>query len=366
MSETAPKESNTQKIDDTDLDLVDDKLEDEGKDDETIWAEIEQEESKADPAPDDSAGAAAAAPTDDAGAEAAKVGENEDVPPQDLSDGDPSDKATPDTDDPWAGANDTQRAAFDAAQAQIKKLEQSDRSQRGRLAAAQRQINGLMKQDKPAAAPDANKAAASDNAGEAVEKSDSKGVVGSDDWKAFAKEYPEVAKPMETLVSSLTAQIESQNRQLDVIGIDRAQNLADEQEKLLAEEHDDWEKVIDAPELMPWLREQPRHIQEAAIRNGEEIVDAAEAADVLSRFKAFRSAQENTDTGNSNTETALADTGKDNGTQLSDKRQRQLESASTTRRGGPSAATGIPEDGDEKAIWKAFDKQEERQQQQRA
>ena len=94
-------------------------------------------------------------------------------------------------------------------------------------------------------------------------------------------------------------------------------------------------------------------------------MDAAEAADVVSRFKAFRSAQ--SDAGSDtldadDTEGPADDKGKGDGTtQLTGKRQRQLEAASTTRTGGPGAAHGIPEDGDPEEIWKAYDRQEQRE-----
>ncbi len=103
------------------------------------------------------------------------------------------------------------------------------------------------------------------------------------------------------------------------------------------------------------MKTQPRHIQEAAYRNANEIVDAAEAADVVSRYKAFRQPQQqNINASPPNTERDA------NNQRLLGKRQRQLESAATARSRGPGVATGIPEDGDPETLWKQFDEMERR------
>ena len=203
-------------------------------------------------------------------------------------------------------------------------------------------------------------AAASAAAGDEGKTGDDKDFLASDDWKSFQGEYPEVAKPMLNLVSDLRGEITLLRKEQDAIGADRHLDATNEQTEILEEEYPDWEEVMADEGLLPWLDSQPRHIQEAAIRNAEEIVDAAEAADVVGRFKATRSAQE--DDGSSTGTLDAENTGKGDGTtRLAGKRKRQLEAASTTRTGGPGAAHGIPEDGDPEKIWDAFDKQEQRQ-----
>jgi len=340
-----------------DLALIDDALEDEGKDDAEIWGDIEQAEAAAESgaAADDSAAAsdaAAAAAATTAADDAGTTG-GEELPPADKP-------AAAEQDDPWAAAPEELRSAHDADQARIKKLEQSDRSQRGRLGSMQRQINEL---HGTRAQPAADETAAGDAAGAT---GGGKDFLASDDWKSFESEYPEVATPMKQVVSDLRNEVTRQGSALDAITTDRHHDAADEQEHLLEEEHADWEEVTAAEEFGTWLDEQPRHIKEAAIRNAEEIVDAEEAADVVGRFKATRSAQAGdgpaTDTPDAGDE---ADAG-DGPTPLTGKRQRQLEAASTTRTGGPGVATGIPEDGDEAALWKAMDKEDARREAQRA
>lgn len=350
-------------IDEQDLNLVDDSLGDEEKDDAEIWNELDAADPDADTgeAADDSAafaddalGDAASSASDDAGA---ATGEP-DSTPDDTSGAAAPDTAAADETDPFAGASDEQRTAYNDLLAQNKKLEQSDRSQRGRLGAMQRQINELNEKLTTGAAPAADDSAA----GASTDASGaSEDVTDSEDWRTFESEYPEVAGPIKALVSDLKGQLTTQGKELAAIGSDRREEALSEQAELLEEEHDDWEEVMSAEELLPWLNEQPRHIQEAALRNAEEIVDAAEAADVVGRFKAFRSAQ------GSNTPNDADPAGDGKGketTALTGKRKRQLESASTTRTGGPGAAAqGIPEDGDPEEIWKAMDRQERRQSQ---
>jgi hypothetical protein len=126
----------------------------------------------------------------------------------------------------------------------------------------------------------------------------------------------------------------------------------------LAEQHPDWQDVTADRGFADWIQSQPRHIQEAVARNATEIVDAAEAADVVGRFKAFRSAQPGAARQETSAGNGRADTGNN---RLAGRRQRQLESASAARTRGPGAANGIPEDGDPTQLWKQFDEMERRQ-----
>lgn len=342
------------KLDAADLDLLDVALEDENKDDATIWDEIEAEETAAGAAaaPEDTTGAVASEAADEPDLNtfedaAGKTGLTEQVVDKP---GDKPDTQLADKDDPWANATPEQKAAHVADVAQISKLEQSDRSQRGRIGALQRRIN----ESQP------TKAAIDQAAEEAA------GKAPTDRWKEFEGEYPEVAGPagerisgVENTVSEVietVAELKAAMRDVDL----------DEQKTLLTEAHDDWEDVIAAPEFYAWLDDQPRHMQEAAVRNGKDIVDAAEAADVIGRYKASRDAQAEEVDPTPDADAEISAENAEPGTTLSDKRQRQLAAAASTPAGGPSVATGIPEDGDEDAIWDAISKQEERERRQSA
>ena len=348
MTKTDVNKTDTDKpeIDAADLDLVDDDLADEDKSDAEIFDELEAEEiAAADVTPDDESGAESAAAEDAAKPDDDEAGSAES--------GDKSPDEESSADELWATATPEQQAA----QAQIKKLEQSDRSSRGRLGAMQRQINELSrKPDTPPAADDA----AGDDKGEA----DATGYLATENWKSFKEEYPEVAGPVGELLAGMQATIDRNDKELAAIGDDRRQHAVDEQQVLLEQEHSDWHEVISADEGAPfesWLNDQPRHIREAGRRNAKEIVDAAEAADLVSRFKAFRSDAVDEEPP---ADEPKPEDGKGTGTaRLSDKRQRQLATASSTRTGGLGAAHGIPEDGDPQDIWNAFDKKDARQRQ---
>lgn len=360
-----------------DLDLVDDTLDDEGKSDAELWDDLEKVDADAaagaaadDKSAADADGALAddfAADSDDSKAETGK----QEAAPEDEPSG-KSDKEPPDTqgagqDDPWTDAPESLRTAHEADLARIQKLEQSDRSQRGRLAAAQRQLNEVTQKlaSKP---PPAADAAAGDGKDSGSEDADE--LFNSDEWKDHEKEYPEVAKPTKSLINKLVSRIDTLEQKQGNIDEDRRQDDIDEQEDLLLEKHPDWLEVTAAEGYDDWLQQQPRHVKEAAIRNADAIVDAEEAADVVSRFKAFQSEQgeekpsgDNANAGNGKGDGATnADAGKGGGSKrLSGRRQRQLEAASSTRDGGPGAVQGIPEDGDPQAIWDAFDAKERRQ-----
>lgn len=361
-NEQADKGQDT-KVNADDLGLIDPALEDASKDDAQIWAEIEQSEGTAatsdsddTPSPDqkgdegeDDAGAAADGQqnSDTAAKTAGKT------PADDKSDGEPSDKQQqPQEKDLWADAKPELKAAYEAAQAQVRKLEQAERSNRGRLSAFQRQINELTR---PAAAKPAAKV-------EGQSQAEDDGILSGPEWKEFREDYPAVAGPMAKLIGSLQEKITRQEKELSAIGIERRQSALAEQEKLLVETHPDWTQVTADQSFVEWLNGQPRHIREAAVRNANEIVDAEEAADVVGRFKSFREQQsggnvqpqpQQTQRQNSN--------GNANNRTLTGKRQLQLASATAARSSGHGVANGLAEDGDPETLWKQMDEMDRRQ-----
>jgi hypothetical protein len=362
MADAAPDKDTTQNSPNTeDLDLVPEDLEDEGKDDAALWQEIELAETAA-PAegsdaspPDESGGeeevaddAGAVEGKDNSGTDNAAAGAGKDTPP----DHKPDDDKSSGKDELWGNATPEQRAAHEAAQAQIKKLEQAERSNRGRLSAFQRQINELQQRQKPSA----DKA---DGKGDQDKGEGADGFLVTDDWKSFKTEYPEVSGPLEKVIGTLQGEITRLNKEMSAIGNDRRQLALNEQADILNTKHEDWRDVVADDGFVTWLETQPRHIREAAMRNADDIVDAEEAADVVGRFKEYSAAQAggggNADKTNSRDNTR----GKGNHA-LTNKRQRQLDSAASTRTHTPGGASGIPEDGDETTIWKQFDEMEKR------
>lgn len=342
------------KINADDLDLIDDRMEDEYRDAAELWSEFDEAEGTTAATDDPEDTPPADEGREDEGEEwdaAGDAGQDEDrdgdAPKGDSPKGDTKPEGNApsgdqQTQDIWANAPEEYRAAYEAARSEF---ENRDRRLRGQVSALQRQINELIASQKQAPAAPGGAAGKAD--GEQAQ-----GFLGSDDWQSFRDEYPEVAGPLEGVISNLIQHTTRLEKELSAIGGERRQAALDEQANLLAEVHPDWTEVTADEAFGEWLASQPRHIREAAVRNANEIVDFEEAADVVGRFKAFRGEQQPPQAGN----------GRGNGNnRLASRRQRQLESASAARSRGPGAATGIPEDGDPETIWKQFDEMERRE-----
>jgi len=248
--------------------------------------------------------------------------------------------------DVFANATPEQRAAFQAASEKLRKLEQSDRSQRGRVSALSRELDEYRRAKPPAKQQGANN-------DDATQDDDPNGeYLSSGEWSSFKEEYPEVAGPLGNLVGRLQAEIANQGKQLSAIGDDRISAAYDEQRSILTESHPDWESVAQNPEFHSWLNEQPRFMVEAAQRNSDNIVDAEETGVLLSAYKAHA--------GISGSQNGGSEQSESNRKQGSGRRERQRQDGRSSRSRGPAMAAGIPEDGDEAAIWKAMDKEDAR------
>jgi hypothetical protein len=358
--------------DDLDLVVID---EDAGKSDEDLWREMDAKDGEkavdeeagdddghadadADGAVDTKTDKSAADAKPNKGGERAKGGA---APPPDKK----QQKAAADA---GAAAEPTLaelKAERDRLVEANRRLEQSERSNRQRVSALQRKYE-------PKGAPQQAQDGKNPAAGKKKHFNDAEG-------QSFVTEYPEIAKPV-------AKALEEVHTELDELKVERARREQAEitatllsNEKALDEAHEDWEEVAASKDFGDWLLKQPRYVQEAARRNSDAIVDAAEAVDLFDRFKAFRSSQEGGDQntqrqGNGNGAQDGPDGKREqadgkNGNGLSGKRQRQLESSSGTRSTGPGLVDGIPEDADPQVIWDAMDRRDERlerQQRQRA
>lgn len=232
------------------------------------------------------------------------------------------------SDDIWSTASEQQRAAYQAAQQRLQSLEHDSRSNRGRVGALQREVDTLKKQ----------LAAYTKAAGSTGQDQDSSDA----DIRRLQEEYPEVARPVLKELSSLRTQLSQALERLDQRDSTEAQaqreQALDREEQALTQMHPDWMEVTANPAFSQWLNTQPRYVMEAIQRNGEAIQDAAEAADVIGRFKAHQGAAATA------APSASGATATGAPANLAARRQRQLESGAAVSSRGAGPAGGPPDD----------------------
>lgn len=307
----------------------------ETEDEAAIWAEFEAAEraEAGDPPPqgrEDTAGADGNAPEKDAVTDAKPAN--------------PAGDAQPPQNDIWASAPPELRSAFEETRRRAEQAEHRFRSDAGRVAALQRQVDELRKGGTaPGPAAGATQADAEPNS-----------VLASDKWKALKQEYPEVAEPFEAILAEMEGRIHRHEKELSAIGTDRRQAAQDEQQNIVSQVHGDYVGFISGnlDKFQEWRGQQPRYVQEAIQRNWDGVVDGFEMADVIARFKSSLG-------GNSGSP-GHEPPGKGTSQPLADRRKRQLDSSTSPRTKGPSVATGIPEDADEETLWKMFDEEDRR------
>jgi len=236
--------------------------------------------------------------------------------------------------DPWAAMTPAeQRAAYDAERRARAEFEREASAHRGRISKLMRERPELFGGKKPDAAADAEKKAPL----KAME---------SADWKGAQDEYPEIAKPLGNAVGELAAEVATLRRDAEI-------NRYAAQERELAARHPDWNRVTATPAFADWLARQPDYVQSAAYRNGEAIVDAYEASDILSRFKSDVSApRSRAPVSPLARPAAAAPQPAAAPSPLAARRHRQIESAAAprTRSPGPSPS-GLPADPNAQWNW---------------
>lgn len=234
--------------------------------------------------------------------------------------------AAPVEPDPWASVPEALRAQYDDLRAAKADLEQKERSARGRLSAQDRKINELQTQ--------VNARAAEISAA----KPDIKARVSS-----IREDFPEVSDVLDDFLASIDERIEA-SRSASQTAIDAVLDttLAGQEAKL-AEAHPDWVDLTNkhGDEILAWADDQPKRVREMMQRNSTGITNAAEAAEILTLFKAFK---------------GLTPPAKAEDTKPDTKRQRQLAGAASVVPGG-RAAVGDPEPADEAGLWQAAVKQ---------
>lgn len=230
--------------------------------------------------------------------------------------------------DIWASATPEQKAAFEAAMSERAKFEERFRSSAARAGSLQRKIN-------------------------AARKEASRAEPARDELAGISQDYPEIAQPLEKALARIDGRLENLTKaRQSEIESDEAELAAiiETETKTLAAKHPDYVTVLkeNGPAFAAWVEDQPARVRAAAYRNGQMIVNADEAAEVVGGFKKFL-----------NPEAAKAP---DPQQSLDSRRQRQMASMSSPQRSGSSRPTvsGIPEEGDEEAIWAAIQAEKRR------
>lgn len=177
--------------------------------------------------------------------------------------------------DIWQSATPELRAAHDAALAKERQRYSSDI---GRQAAHQATIQALRDQlaarDAPPAASTASPAATPVSLRERP------------DIKKVTEDYPDVVGPLLDVFEPVIAENARLGRELSTITEDRRAGVLATQEAALAAVHPDWVAACASKDFADWLAVQPDAFKQVAERNGEHIVDAAEAIAMVGNFKA--------------------------------------------------------------------------------
>lgn len=212
-------------------------------------------------------------------------------------------------------------------EAERSRLQQSDRSQRGRLGALTRKYNELeAKLKAPKEAPKAGEEGASSEGGNADEDAE---------YRRTVEEYNDVVGPMAKKLEELQAKIDKIEQPASTASeIDKDAEELTKAIEDLEREHPDLAQHGPGSDFDKWLADQPEKI--ASLANS---FDPAEVSLVLSKFKLERSAAIASQSGEGGEEK-----GKQESTATDDKRKRQLEGSRQVPGKGQPAAAGVPND----------------------
>lgn len=264
-------------------------------------------------ATNDAAGAADDPPADKAGTEKKSASDGGDKEAQDKKDGGDDDDVPPAgvTREVWAKAPPEVRDAF-------KRTASGYQEQLRRRLVEIERLKG-----KPATPP---------------AKQKPKSVLDDPELKKAKEEYPEVFGPLEKTIKALEERVGKADEALEGLNQERTDAYIAEQERQLAKDHPDWQTVTAKDSFGQWLVKQPRAIREAAIRNGQGIVDAEEASLVIGLYK------QQTGQAQTNPPDNGAGSGGGKGTSTTDtRRKRQLEATAVTSK-GPGGGAQPPDD----------------------
>ena len=230
--------------------------------------------------------------------------------------------------DPWARAPEDLRKQYEDVDRERRELLQYRKSNDGRVAALQREINKLKEAPPKAAEPQPPEEKAEDPLA-LLER--------------LKEDYPEIGQTIAPAILHLSEQLKTAEEK-------DAARYARLQEQYLADAHPDWAEVTsgNADAFVAWVDQQSENRRRQIEENAKAIMDGRVAASIISDFKAHLKTLE--------PEPAKPAPPKPS---QSDKRARQLQGAVSARpTGQPRFRPGVPEEGDPQDIWAAIEAEE--------
>ncbi len=247
-------------------------------------------------------------PADEAGSEA--------VPPKEAA-GATEAEPRPQAFDPFAGLTPEQKAHFERLQA-------SERSQRGRVGALTKKLNGFERTAQPSQPkPDEPKPEA-----KAEGEADSKAANPDADLDAAAEEYGDVVGALVKEVKGLRARVATIEPKVEQVDLDKDSAELTAAYNQLESKHPDWQQIAQDTVYLEWAGQQPANVQ--ALLSS---YDPDEVSLGLSLYKAEGRVAAAAD---------ASDEGKPGDTATGERRQRQLDGSKDVRARGAPAAVGVP------------------------
>lgn len=233
--------------------------------------------------------------------------------------------------DPWAGLTPEQLD-------RIKKLEQSERSNRGRVGALTKQLNERLggTQKPPESKTEEHRERSDEGAGGTDTGSTGEGGTQSDieaRLKAVTDEYGDIIGPVAEIVQDLRKEIAGLKASETRKQVDNDAAQLTEAYGQLEAKHPDYKEIPAKPEFAEWFGKQSAGIQ--ALLNS---FDPNEVSLGLQLFKTETAAK------TSSADTTGEGKGGDGGTATGDRRERQKEALRQTPDRGAPAAAGTPND----------------------
>lgn len=182
--------------------------------------------------------------------------------------------------DIWANAPPELRAAREK---ELRDAELRYRSSQGRVSALDRELARLRESQPGQQQQGQNQ---SEEASQEADPDKGKPSEKESRLAALREEYPDVAEPILDEIAELRTELAKVSKTTGAFEQQQNQAELTRQETFLTEQHPDWQEAAKDERFAGWLDEQPTSLKQAFERNFHGIVDGADAALVIGKFKA--------------------------------------------------------------------------------